>query len=343
MLRSVRNTNVGGHRVLLRADLDVPYEKEEIRDSARLRAALPTLQYLVAQKAKTVVLGHLDRPHGQVVGELRLRPVAEALRQLEGWNNLQVADDCLGLEVETAVKSLSDGGLLVLENLRFHKGEEDNDEEFARQLSVLGDLYVNDCFSASHRPHASLVALPRLLPAYAGFDLEKEVTALEKVGRKRGRPLVIILGGMKKDKLEVLPDFLKKADFILLGSYLSQDLTDVEKAALPDKVIYGKGTEDLDAASLTGFTDILQRAKKVIWVGPLGRYEEGFLAGTKKLAEVLLENSCVSIVGGGDTVAALDKLDLAKKMTYTSTAGGAMLYFLAGRKLPGLEALGYYE
>lgn len=343
MRRSIRNTNVEGHRVLLRADLDVPYEKGRVLDNTRLRAALLTLQYLVEQKAKTVVLGHLDRPHGQVVEELRLRPVAEELRKLGGWRNFQVADDCLGLKVEGAVNNLANGGLLVLENLRFYKGEEDDDEGFARQLTALGDLYINDCLAASHRPHASFALLPRLLPSYAGFDLEKEVTALAKVSRKRGHPLVVILGGMKKDKLEVLPDFLKKADFILLGSYLSRLLSAVEKAALPDKVIYGQGQDDLDEASLTGFADILQRAKKVIWAGSLGRYEEGFLAGTKKLAEVLLEKGCVSIVGGGDTVAALNKLGLAKKMTYTSGAGGAMLHFLAGRKLPGLEALGYYD
>lgn len=343
MLRSVRNTNVEGHRVLLRADLDVPFAKGQVLDNARLRAALPTLQYLVAQKAKTVVLGHLDRPHGQVVEELRLRPVAEALRRLGAGDDLQMTDDCLGLEVEAAVNQLPDGGLLVLENLRFYKGEEDSEEEFAKQLAAWGDLYINDCFSDSHRAHASIAILPRLLPAYTGFDLEKEVIALEKVSHKRGKPLVVILGGAKKDKLEVLPDFLKKADFILLGSYLSRLLTAVEKAELPDKVIYGQGQDDLDEASLTGFTDILRRAKKVIWAGPLGRYEEEFLTGTKKLAEVLLENGCVSIVGGGDTVAALNKLGLAKKMTYTSEAGGAMLHFLAGRRLPGLGALGYYE
>lgn len=343
MLRSIRNTNVEGHRVLLRTDLDVPFDKGQVLDNARLQAALPTLQYLVEQRAKTVVLGHLDRPHGQVAEELRLRPVAEELRKLGNWDSLQVVTGCLGLEVEAAVNNLSDGGLLVLENLRFYKGEEENDEDFARQLSTLGDLYVNDCFSTSHRPHASFAALPHLLPSYAGFDLENEVTALGKVSRKRGKPLVIIFGGIKKDKLEVLPDFLKKADFILLGSYLSRLLSDVERAELSDKVIYGQGQDDLDEASLIGFTDILQRAKKVIWVGPLGRYEAGFLAGTKRLAEVLLENGCVSVVGGGDTVAALNKLGLAKKMTYTSAAGGAMLYFLAGRKLPGLEALGYYD
>lgn len=343
MLRSIRNTNVGGHRVLLRADLDVPFEKGRVLDNARLWAALPTLQYLVERKAKTLVLGHLGRPHGQIVEELRLRPIAAELGKLGGWDNLQVADDCLGLKIEEAARNLPDGGLLVLENLRFYKGEEENDEAFARQLSSLGDLYINDCFSDSHRRHASVAALPHLLPAYAGFDLEREAAALDKAGRKKGRPLVVIFGGVKKDKLEVLPDFLKKADFILLGSYLSRLLSDVEKAELPDKVIYGQGQDDLDEASLIGFTDILRRARKVIWAGPLGRYEGGFLDGTKRLAEVLLENKCVSIVGGGDTVAALNKLGLAKKMTSTSEAGGAMLHFLAGRRLPGLEALGYYD
>lgn len=343
MLRSIRNTNVESHRVLVRADLDVPCENGQVLDNARLRAALPTLRYLVEKKARTVILGHLDRPHGQMVESLRLSPVAVELKNLGEWKELGTVGDCLGPLVEDFVESLTDGGLLLLENLRFRAGEEDNDESFAHQLASLGDLYVNDCFSDSHREHASIAALPRLLPSYAGFDLENEINSLEKVSRKRGRPLVVVLGGAKKDKLEVLPEFLKKAEFILLGNYLSQNLTDVEKAALPENVIYGTGTDDLDEASISGFVDILHRAGKIVWAGPLGRYEEGFLQGTKRLAEAIIESGVVSIVGGGDTVAALNKLGLANKMTYTSEAGGALLHFMAGRHLPGLEALGYYD
>ncbi len=342
-MHSLREVDLVGKRVLVRADLDVPLLHGQVADDARLIAALPTIKSLVEKKAKVIIIGHLGRPNGIIVEDLRLNPVADRLKALGGFNNFTKLDDCLGFGTEDSVKTLAAGGILVLENLRFYKGEETADENFSIALAKYGEAFVNDCFSASHRASASFVGIPRLLPAFAGFDLENEVNSLSRLLASEARPLVVILGGKKKDKLELLPDFMLKADYILIGSALAAGLNESGRKLLPDNVIIGSGAADLNELSQQNFITTINKAKTVIWGGPLGKFEEGFTAGTKAVAEAVIKSGALSIVGGGDTLAVLDKLGLSKKMSYVSVSGGAMLDFMAGRELPGLKALGYYD
>lgn len=332
-----------GQRVLLRADLDVPMEDGKVSDDSRLKAALPTINFLVEHSAKIIIAGHLGRPEGKVVPELKLAPVAHRLAELGSYRNLSASGGFLDQTAKEIINGIQPGHIVVLENLRFYAGEDADDSKFAYQLASLGQIYVNDCFSTSHRSSASLVRVPQFLPSFAGFDLEKEVLSLSKLLQQEQHPLIVILGGIKKDKLDRLSDFAKKAEFVLLGSGLAANLTESEKGVLPGNVIAGRGEKDLDNESVKKFTSIIKTGKTVIWGGPLGKFEDGFREGSKAIAEAIIDSGATSIVGGGDTLAVLDQLELRSKMTYVSEAGGAMLAFLAGRRLPGLEALGYYD
>lgn len=342
-LRSIRTMDVTGQRVLLRADLDVPLESGKVTDDSRLKAALPTIQFLAEHKAEVIIVGHLGRPEGKPVPELRLTPVIRRLAELGSFTNLVSTGDFLDPSAKEAIANLTPGRIIIFENIRFHPGEESNDPKFASRLASLGQLYVNDCFSTAHRRSASLVGVAELLPSFAGFDLENEVNSLSKLLTHEQSPVVVILGGKKKDKLEYLPEFTGKADSILLGSALAANLTEAEKVLLDPKIIIGTGDKDLDQDSQHKFAEVLKTAKTVIWGGPLGKFEEGFTEGSKAIAEAILASGAVSIVGGGDTLALLDKLQVTQKMTYASEAGGAMLAFMSGRKLPALAALGYYN
>lgn len=340
---SIRTLDLIGQRVLLRADLDVPIKNGKVNDDSRLRAGLLTINYLVEHLAKIIIIGHLGRPGGKSVPELSLAPVAQRLAEIGPYPHLVMTGGFLDPAAKAVINQSQPGGLVVLENIRFYPDEERNDREFSHQLASLGQVYVNDCFSTSHRASASFVGVPQFLPSFPGFDLEKEVINLGKLLEQQKRPVVVILGGIKKDKLERLEDFVKKADFVLLGSTLADNLTDAEKETISGKVIVGRGDKDLDEVSRQKFTSLIKTAKTVIWAGPLGRYEEGFIEGSRAVAEAIIATQAVSIVGGGDTLAVLDHLNLRSKMTYSSEAGGAMLEFMCGRRLPGLEALGYYD
>lgn len=365
-MKNIREVDVKGKRVFLRADLDVPVEDKRVVDDTRIRTSLPTIRFLVRQQAIVIIAAHLDRPEGRVVESLRMDPVAGRLGGLGHFRNLTKTDDCVGGAVVEAVLKTNPGGIIVLENLRFHSEEETNDPTFAKELASLVDLYVNDCFSASHRTHASLVSVSKLLPAFAGFALQKEIKLLQRFLRELKHPLVVILGGAKKDKLSLLPDFLKMADFVLVGGKLARwkmpnflghpELVSGSRSGFlhPSVVemtggkgnrsflVVGKGKDDIDGRTIKRFVEIIKKAKTIIWSGPMGKFEEGFVEGTRAIAEAVVKSGAKSIVGGGDTEAILDKLGLIEKMGYVSPAGGAMLTFLAGHKLPGLEALGYY-
>lgn len=341
-MESVRKANIFGKLVLLRGDLDVPIKNGKVFDDSRLRAMLPTLNYLSENHAKVILIGHLGRPKGQIVENLTLKPVAEKLRNIGGFIDFSFIDNCLGESVSSAVSNLREGSILMLENLRFYPQEEDNDLDFAKDLSNLAEIYVNDCFPTSHRKDASLSRISKFIPSYAGLDLEREVSSLDEYSKKIAHPYTIILGGAKKDKLAYLLDFQKKADYVLLGSLLSSMLTDSDKASLNTEVIFGEGGEDLSDHSIDMFVDVLSRSKTVVWAGPLGKYESGYTKGTEAIARAILESKALSIVGGGDTIAVLAKLGLSDSIGYLSEAGGALLHFMSGKKLPGLEALGFY-
>ena len=327
---------------MLRADLDVPLKGNEVADDFRLRAGLPTVEFLVGQGAKTIIIGHLDRPGGEVVEKWRLDPVADWLVETGHAPSLRKMDDCIGPKVEKAVEAMADGDVLLLENLRFHRGEEENDPDFAKGLALLADIYVNDCFATSHRKHASIVGIPKFLPSCAGLRLVEETSALCSVEVFAQKPVVIVVGGAKAEtKGPLVKKLAKIADKILLGGTL---MFETSLEGIPNVIfpIDAVGIKDIGPETVEMFKEEIEKAKTIIWNGPLGIINtKEFEVGTRKIAEALAESEAQTIVGGGDTVAALTRFGLRDKIDFVSTGGGAMLQFLAEGTLPGLEVLGW--
>jgi phosphoglycerate kinase len=384
--KTVRDISVRGKRVLVRVDFNVPLENGNVADDTRIRAALPTIHYLLEHGAAVILMSHLGRPKGQVLDELRLDPVASRLSDLLGQEVIKV-DDCVGPAVESAVRNLSAGQVLLLENLRFHPEEKDNGQQFARRLASLADVYVNDAFGTAHRAHASTAGVSEYLPAVAGFLMERELHMLGSLLTDPARPFVAILGGAKvSGKIGVIRSLLSKVDLLLVGggmantffkaqghevgeSLVEDDSVPValeilkqagEKLVLPVDVVVADAFADdahvqtvsvdkvppewriLDIGPRTVglFQQRLDHARTVVWNGPMGVFEfPRFAAGTIALAAGLARSPAQTIVGGGDSVAAVRQAGLAGKMTHISTGGGASLEFLEGKSLPGVEAL----
>jgi phosphoglycerate kinase len=389
---TVRDLDAAGKRVFVRVDFNVPLEDGRVTDDSRIRAALPTIRYLQGQGAKVILASHLGRPDGKVSDSLRLRPVAQRLGQLLG-RTVPVTGDALGVGTEDAVRRLRNGEILLLENLRFHVEEERNDPGFAQALASYADAYVNDAFGTAHRAHASTVGVARLLPAYAGFLMEKELANLGKLLENPERPFAAIIGGAKvSDKIKVLKNLLSKVDVLVIGGGMANtfllaqgkpvgkslaepdrvedarailaaaDEADVQ-VVLPVDVVVSKevtrGTEyktipadkvpaswhivDLGKQSLANIEEALSDVRTVFWNGPLGVFEiPSFAHGTKAIARFLAQRAeagAAVVIGGGDSVAAIQQQGLADKMTHISTGGGASLEFLEGRELPGVTVL----
>jgi phosphoglycerate kinase len=384
--KSLRDVDVQGKRVLLRVDFNVPLQDGVITDDRRIRAALPTINYLLEGGATVIAMSHMGRPKGKVVDELRLTPVAARLADLLD-RPVTKLDDCVGPAVEEAVSAAQPGDVILLENLRFHAEEEKNDPGFARQLAALADLYVNDAFGAAHRAHASVVGVAEHLPAVAGFLMEKELAALGGALENPAQPFVAILGGAKiSGKIEVIDNLLPKVERLLIGggmantffkaqgypvgdSLVEDDALDIaketlsrggEKLVLPvdvviadafdaaaeskvvaaDQVPGGWRIMDVGPETLKQFADVLRQARTVVWNGPMGVFEfEKFAEGTFALARSLAQTDATTVIGGGDSAAAIEQSGLADKMSHISTGGGASLEFLAGKVLPGVAAL----
>jgi phosphoglycerate kinase len=384
--KTVKDISVKDKRVLLRVDFNVPLADGEVADDTRIRAALPTIQYLLDQEAAVILMSHLGRPKGKVSEELRMDPVARRLSELLGQEVIKV-DDCIGPEVERAAAALEPGQVLLLENLRFHPEEENNDQTFAQRLASLADLYVNDAFGTAHRAHASTSGVPRYLPAVAGLLMERELDFLDKALARPERPFVAILGGAKvSDKIGLIRNLLSKVDLLLIGGAMAntflkaqgyevgQSLVEDEslpmarellqqaagKLVLPVDVVVGDDfaaeakakTVDIETVppswrildvgpgTLNLFKEKLASAKTVVWNGPLGVFEfPKFAIGTITLARALAETQATTIVGGGDSIAALRQAGLEGKMSHVSTGGGASLELLEGKTLPGVAAL----
>lgn len=385
--------NVTGKRVIVRVDINVPIKDGKVTDATRIERVVPTIRELAEKGARVILLAHFGRPKGQIVSDMSLAPVAEPLSKALGRKVL-FASDCIGQVAQAAVQSLHDGEIVLLENTRFHAGEEKNDKDFANNLAELGEIYVNDAFSAAHRAHASTEGIAHLLPSAAGRGMQAELDALGKALGKPARPLVAVVGGAKiSSKLDLLGNLVQNADCLIIGggmantflaalgkpvgaSLCEHDLGETAreilakaKAAnceilLPHHVVVAKEfkahtpskTVSIDAIAADDMIldvggdavgDIIawfEKAKTLVWNGPLGAFEiPPFDAGTKAAALAaakLTKSGCLlSVAGGGDTVAALNQAGAADDFSYVSTAGGAFLEWLEGKDLPGVRAL----
>ncbi len=329
-MKSIKEANVAGKVVIVRCDFDVPIENGKIIEESRITNTLPTLQYLLDNGASLILLAHLGRPQG-IDENLSLAPVKNLLEI-----NLKHP-----ISFQNKLNFDKTEKIAMLENLRFWSEEESNDTNFAQKLASFGQFYVNESFATSHRSHASIVGIPKFLPSYAGFNLSREVGELNKILDSPGRPLVAIIGGAKLEtKLPAIYNLAKVADKVLVGGKL---MFEAERRTLPENVVVAHDdveTKDIGEQSINLFKGIIIPAKLVVWNGPMGVFEEEkYIKGTKEIASSVVESEGYSVVGGGDTISALNKLGQLGKINFVSMGGGAMLDFLAGKKLPGLEAL----
>lgn len=388
---TIRDADLRGKKVLLRVDFNVPLSDAGISDDTRIRAALPTLQHILASDAEALILmSHLGRPKGKMVPALSLAPVAPALSDLLGVA-VRFAPDCIGPAAVSAISALARGGIVLLENTRFHAGETQNEPAFAAQLAQHGDVFVNDAFGAAHRAHASNVGVASHLPAFAGLLLEKELEYLETALENPRRPFIAILGGAKvSGKIDVIDALLGKVDALLIGGGMANTFFAAQGRGMADSLVEwdavavarellaaagGKirlpsdqriaaafdnsaesrviaASDDLPAgwqsldigpATVAAYADAIQGAKTIVWNGPMGVFEfPNFARGTSGLARALAaetDNGTTTIIGGGDSAAAVEKAGLSQKMSHISTGGGASLELLEGKTLPGIAAL----
>ncbi len=390
--RSIKDVTLAGRSVLIRVDFNVPIKNGEIKEDTRIRASMPTIQYAIEQHAGTIILcSHLGRPKGKPAPEYSLKPVVARLAALVG-RPVTFAEDCVGNAARAAIEKAGPGGIVLLENLRFHAEEEKNDPAFARELASLADVYVNDAFGSAHRAHASTEGIVRVVKeAAAGLLLDAELEHLGRVLERPEHPFVAVLGGAKvSDKLEVIENFVPRVDALVIGgamaytffkarglpvgkSLVEDDLLDAARdieqrakartlpldlpvdhvvapaldAAAPTEVlpvgdprIGDRMGLDIGPATIETYRRVVGRAKTVIWNGPMGVFEiDAFAKGTVEVAKAVASIDGMSVVGGGDSIAAIAKAGVADRITHISTGGGASLEFLAGRTLPGVAAL----
>lgn len=391
MIKSIRTADTQNKKVLVRVDYNVPLEDGNVADDTRITATLPTLQHLITDNAKIILVTHLGRPKGKKVDELKLDPVAKRLSELLG-RPVDKLDDCVGPEVKKKIDEMKPGDIVLLENVRFHKEEEENDPKFAKQLADLADAYIVDSFGTSHRKHASTYGAAEYLPAFAGFLMEKEVRTLSEIMKNTPKPLTLIVGGAKIDtKIGVIQNFINKADYFLIGGGLAntflaaqgydigkslyeKDKLNVareilmeaevlrDKFVLPKDAVVSDSAEedtpnldlpisdvignmmilDLGLQSREEFKKVINESKTIIWNGPVGLFEkEPYSHGTKAIAEAVAgARHAKTIIGGGDTIDALKNFGInLNSFTHVSTGGGAMLEFLQGANLPGVEII----
>lgn len=388
--KSFKDVEVTGKKVLLRVDFNVPMDDNlEITDDSRIMAALPTIHYLLNNNAKVIVCSHLGRPKGMSIPKFSLAPVARRLSEILG-KNVPLASDAIGESAHKLVDNMQNGDIIMLENIRYYKEEEENDDLFARELASLADVFINDAFGCAHRAHASTAGIARHIPAVAGFLMNGEIRALSKVTNNPVQPFVVILGGAKvSDKIGVIQKLIDKASVILIGGAMAntfivaqggnvgmsryeKDKVEVAKniLALAEKknvkivlpidtivanefspnakvkcvpsYVVPDGYQGMDIGKRTAklFKKELKNANTIVWNGPMGVYEfKRFQAGTKAVAKAVAKSDAISVIGGGDSVAAIRELGFADKVTHLSTGGGATLKFLEGAPLPGVDLL----
>jgi phosphoglycerate kinase len=388
--KTVKDVDLTNKRVIMRADFNVPLKNGSITDDTRIRETLPTIKYILDQKGTSLILmSHLGRPDGTVIPEDSLKPVAARLTELLG-KQVAMAPDCVGPEVAKMVKEMKPGSVLLLENLRYNKGETKNIPEFSKELASFADIFVNDAFGTAHRPHASMVGVAAHLPTVAGFLMDKEVKYLGDLMQKPEKPFVAIIGGAKvSTKIAVLEALLPKVSTLIIGGAMSytflkaqgyavgkslvedefintaksllenakkkgvdimlpvdhqvaSENTETAKAEYVDGIAIpdGKIALDIGPKTIELYKAKIMAAKTIVWNGPLGRFEfAAFSKGTEEIAKMIANSKATSVVGGGDSVAAVNKFKLASKMSHVSTGGGASLEYLEGKELPGVKAI----
>jgi phosphoglycerate kinase len=344
-MKTLKEFDFQNKKVLVRCDFNVPLdERGNILDDFRLKQAIPTIGYLAEKGAKTILMSHLDSPGGKVVENLRLNPVQDWLMQYLDFS-IAKTQDCVGAEVKEWANNMKAGDILLLENLRFHKEEEENDDNFAKELAGLGELYVNEAFSVSHRKHASVVGIPKHLPSAAGFLFEREINILKELVENPKRPLTVIIGGKKAEsKAKLIEKFSKVADWVLVSGLVQKEINEKGlKFSHQEKIISPKGNLeafDLNQETVKIFTEKINSSKTVFWNGPLGKTEDyEYVFGSKSIAQAIINSGAYSVAGGGETLEFINKLGLAEKFNHVSSGGGAMLDYLADGELPGLTAL----
>ncbi|HEY4509613.1 MAG TPA: phosphoglycerate kinase [Candidatus Paceibacterota bacterium] len=344
-MKSISDFELEGKRVLLRCDLNVPFGEGSIQDDFRIEQSVPTIRYIAEKEGRCIMLAHFGRPTPMFQKEYSLKPLVPRLQELLG-KEIKFIGDPIGEGVKKEIEALKPGEVALLENIRFYKGEEENDPVFAKKLAELGDLYVNDAFGACHRAHASIAGITRFLPSAAGLLLQKEVDVLGKVSMHPAKPLVVVVGGTKVgDKASFMKTISKHADSILLGNLIAKEVKekgiDVSKET---ELVYATdgvdGDFDLGPETIKIFRGKIAGARTVFWAGPLGRTEEErYEKGSLAIADAIIRSGAFAVAGGGDLAGFLGKHHLREKFAHVSTGGGAMLAFLSGEELPGLKAL----
>jgi len=386
---SVKDLDLKGKRVLMRVDFNVPLKEKRVIDDTRIKAALPTINFVLDKGASLVLMSHLGRPKGKVVEDLRMDPVAKRLEELLG-RKVKKLDECVGETVKREVEKMRPGDIILLENTRFYKEEKANEENFAKKLASFGDIFVNDAFGTAHRAHASTVGVTKFLPAAAGLLMEKELKILNRILTQPDSPFIALLGGAKvSDKIGVIANLLDKCESILIGGGMAYTFLKAKKIPVGNSLIEEERIEetknimeralekgcsiylpvdhiiasevkegvetkivgedeippgfralDIGPETIKLFGETIRKARTIFWNGPMGVFEiRDFAKGTEEIAKILASSGATTIVGGGDTIAALERVGLKDKMSYISTGGGASLKFLEGEKLPGVEAL----
>ena len=345
-LKGLIAEEVKNKRVLVRADLDVPLKDGEVEDSARLEAVIPTLEFLFKNNAQVILIGHLGRPDQS--SEFRVQNSEFSLEPVVRWFEKKLKVKSEKLKVGDFEGWKLNDNFTILENLRFYKEEKANDLEFSKRLASLADCYINDAFAVSHRAHSSIVGVCKFIPHFAGIRLQKEVEELSIILENPARPLVIIIGGVKiETKLPVVKNMHGWADYILVGGKIAEQMKTLfgeqhQQTQRKSILLVADLTEDkndITEKSAENFAQIIKTAKTVVWNGPLGFTEQGFDKGSRIVSESIISSKAYSVIGGGDTGACLKKLGLYDKFSFVSMGGGAMLDFLSGQKLPGLEML----
>ncbi len=391
-MRSIINEkNLNNKKVLLRLDLNVPLESGKIKDTTRIDKILPTLNFLIKKKSKVIILSHAGRPKGKKVKELSMKPISENLQQQLKVSVKLISDDVFKIENKNFFDKFNEK-IIILENIRFYPEEEKNDERFAKHLASLGDIYVNDAFSCSHRSHASIQQIPKFLPSFSGLQLELEVYALTKITSEITKPITCIIGGSKiSTKINIIKNLIPKFDNIVIvggmannfieyfGNNIGKSIKEKDsnqivkeiitlskkkgcKIMYPEDVLVSNGLNgsplrknidqvlndeiilDIGPKTLKNITNIIDKSNSILWNGPAGYFENpNFAYGSIKIAKKIIEinksRKIFSVVGGGDTVSLLNKLNAVNNFNFVSTAGGAFLEYLEGKKLPGITAL----